>query len=134
MHSRTTQTWLMIATLLALSSSWGATTFAQVKENESPNDCLIKIDGKIFDAHPCNMNHDDGGIIMFGHLDEATSAGYWVYLIDNKDGSFEGYWNEEYGAARAHSPLGTLKRQDTDVGECFSGGRVLLCRNLREGQ
>lgn len=122
--------WLMIAVALVLFHFGDAVGGVQAQTAEAMGDCLLKIDGKIFEARPCDMDHDDGGVIMFGHLDEKNYAGYWVYLIDNKDGSFSGYWNDEYGAARAHSTLGVLKREDLGVGECFSSDKALLCRNI----
>ncbi len=116
--------------MLSLSLLWIAASHAQAQTSETSSYCLIKIEGKIFDAQPCDMNHDSGGVTNFGHLDEQNHAGYWVYLLDNKDGTFEGFWNDEYGASRAHAKLGTLTREERDVGECYSGDDVLLCRNI----
>jgi hypothetical protein len=116
--------------MLSLSLLWIAASHAQAQTLETSSHCLIKIEGKIFDAQPCDMNHDSGGAIMFGHLDEEKSAGYWVYLLDNKDGTFESFWNDEYGASRAHSKLGSLTLEERAVGECYSGDNVLLCRNI----
>lgn len=107
-----------------------AASHAQAQTSETLSYCLIKIEGRIFDAHPCDMDYDTPVVINFGHLDEGNYAGYWVYLVNNKNGTFEGYWNEEYGAPRAHTKLGTLKLEERSVGECFSGDNVLLCWHI----
>ncbi len=119
----------MFALVVPLSFLWQVSQ-AQAQSAETTQYCLIKINGKIFDSEPCDMDYDSGGVLNFGHLDEQNYAGYWVYLLDNKDGTFEGFWNEEYGASRAHAKLGTLTLEERAVGECFSGDDVLLCRNI----
>lgn len=116
--------------MLSLSLLLIAASRTQAQTSEAAQHCLVKIEGKIFDTQPCDMNYDSGGVIMFGHLDEEKSAGYWVYLLDNKDGTFESFWNDEYGASRAHAKLGTLTLEERAVGECYSGDDVLLCRNI----
>lgn len=116
--------------MLSLSLFLVAASHAQAQTSETLSYCLIKIEGRIFDAHPCDMDYDTPVVVNFGHLDEGNYAGYWVYLVNNKNGTFEGYWNEEYGAPRAHTKLGTLKLEERSVGECFSGDNVLLCWHI----
>ena len=69
---------------------------------ESPDtSCLIRIDGVIYDAAPCDLNSEDEDIIRFGHLNLEAQTGYWVYLIRREDGRFDGFWNEDFGAKHA---------------------------------
>lgn len=92
--------------------------------------CLIRIDGVIYDAAPCDLNSDDEGIIRFGHLNLDEQAGYWVNLIEQDDGTYEGFWNENFGAALAHTPLGILTNQDRSGSDCFNNQGSLLCWNI----
>ena len=101
-----------------------------VKANAPEETCLIKVDGVIYDTAPCNLNDEDGGIIRFGHLNLAEPAGYWVYLSKREDGRYDGFWNDDFGANHAHTPLGVLTLEDRAAGECFSNRSTLLCRNI----
>lgn len=92
--------------------------------------CLIRIDGAIYDAAPCNMNSEDDDIISFGHFNDEAPEGYWVYLIRREDGRYDGYWNDDFGAGHAHSSLGVLSREDRAGSDCFSNPSTLLCRNI----
>ncbi len=115
-----------LATILVL----GTTASAQEETDEKLNGCLIKIRGQIYDARPCDMNSDSGSQIYFGHLDEQKSEGYWVYIRVHDMETIDAYWNEEYGASRAHARLGLVQTVESTVGECFSGDDVLLCFNI----
>lgn len=92
--------------------------------------CLIRIDGVIYDAAPCDLNSEDEDIIRFGHLNLEAHAGYWVYLIEREDGRYDGFWNEDFGANHAHTPLGILTREERSGSDCFSNDGSLLCRNI----
>ncbi|MFY9240816.1 MAG: hypothetical protein WAO78_18455, partial [Roseovarius sp.] len=98
-------------------------------EGQGPS-CLIRIDGAIYDAAPCNLNSEDDDIIRFGHLTLEAQEGYWVYLIKREDGRYDGFWNEDFGANHAHTSLGVLSREDRAGSDCFSNPSTLLCRNI----
>ena len=98
-------------------------------EEQSPS-CLMRIDGAIYDAAPCNLNSEDDDIIRFGHLTLEAQEGYWVYLIAREDGRYDGFWNDDFGANHAHTSLGILSREDRAGSDCFSNQSTLLCRNI----
>lgn len=101
-----------------------------VRGQEQDSSCLIRIDGVIYDAAPCNMNSEDDDIISFGHFNDEAPEGYWVYLIKREDGRYDGFWNDDFGAGHAHSSLGVLSREDRAGSDCFSNQSTLLCRNI----
>lgn len=92
--------------------------------------CLLRIDGVIYDAAPCNLNSNDSDTIRFGQLSLESQAGYWVYLTKREDGRYDGFWNEDFGANHAHTSLGILTREDRAGSDCFSSHNTLLCRNI----
>lgn len=100
------------------------------RAEEQGSSCLLRIDGAIYDAAPCNLNSEDGDIIRFGHLTLEAQAGYWVYLIRREDGRYDSFWNEDFGANHAHTSLGVLSREDRGGSDCFSNQNTLLCRNI----
>lgn len=101
-----------------------------VRSEEQGPSCLIRIDGAIYDAAPCNLNSEDDDIIRFGHLTLEAQDGYWVYLIKREDGRYDGFWNEDFGANHAHTSLGILSREERAGSDCFSNQSTLLCRNI----
>lgn len=103
---------------------------SQGRAEEQGPSCLLRIDGAIYDASPCNLNSEDGDIIRFGHLTLEAQAGYWVYLIRREDGRYDGFWNEDFGANHAHTSLGVLNGEDRGGSDCFSNQNTLLCRNI----
>jgi hypothetical protein len=117
--------WML--TLVVLASSFLATSIKAASPEPS---CLIKIEGAIYDIAPCNLNEEDGGVIRFGHLNLEEPAGYWVSLTKREDGRYDGFWNDDFGANHAHTPLGVLTLEDRAAGECFSNRSTLLCRNI----
>lgn len=124
----------MFSAFLALSTIWFVSDHSQAHANETTTGCLIKIGGQIFDASPCDLAVEDETGIMFGRRDETDQIGYWVHLIMNKNETYEAYWNKDFGATKAEANLGTVRREDRDMGECFSGNDILLCRNIPLGE
>lgn len=100
------------------------------RAEEQGQSCLLRIDGAIYDAAPCNMNSEDDDIISFGHFNDEAPEGYWVYLIKREDGRYDGFWNDDFGSGHAHSSLGVLSREDREGVDCFSNQNTLLCRNI----
>lgn len=96
-------------------------------------DCLIKIDGKVYDSSPCNLFHEDDLLIQFGTMSSDGDIGYWVHLLKELDGRYLAHWNEEYGASHAHSRLGIVVRETREAGVCFINERVRLCGNIPRG-
>ena len=115
--------------MLALSENAQAEDKSITQENSTLG-CMLRIEGVIYDAAPCNLNSQDGDIIRFGHLTLEDHQGYWVYLIEREDGRYDGFWNEDFGANHAHTSLGVLTREDRAGSDCFSNQSTLLCRNM----
>ena len=114
----------------ALAGLFLTTVPSLASAEASDRSCLIRIDGVIYDAAPCDLNSEDEDIIRFGHLNLEAQAGYWVYLINREDGRYDGFWNEDFGANHAHTPLGILTREDRAGSDCFSNDGSLLCGNI----
>ena len=70
--------------MLALSENAQAEDKSITQENSTLG-CMLRIEGVIYDAAPCNLNSQDGDIIRFGHLTLEDHQGYWVYLIERED-------------------------------------------------
>lgn len=117
----------VVLVMLVMTASMMA---SPVEAEEQGPSCLIRIDGAIYDAAPCNLNSEDDDIIRFGHLTLEDHQGYWVYLIRREDGRYDGFWNEDFGANHAHTSLGILSREDREGSDCFSNQSALLCRNI----
>lgn len=115
--------------MLALSENAQAEDKPITQENSTLG-CMLRIEGVIYDAAPCNLNSEDDYIIRFGHLTLEDHQGYWVYLIEREDGRYDGFWNEDFGANHAHTSLGVLSREDREGVDCFSNQNTLLCRNI----
>ena len=115
--------------MLALSENAQAEDKPITQENSTLG-CMLRIEGVIYDAAPCNLNSEDDDIIRFGHLTLEDHQGYWVYLIEREDGRYDGFWNEDFGANHAHTSLGVLSREDREGVDCFSNQNTLLCRNI----
>ena len=115
--------------MLALSENAQAEDKSITQENSTLG-CMLRIEGVIYDAAPCNLNSEDDDIIRFGHLTLEDHQGYWVYLIEREDGRYDGSWNEDFGANHAHTSLGVLTREDRAGSDCFSNQSTLLCRNI----
>lgn len=100
----------------------------------SVDQCLIKIQGVVYEANPCFLNEETDDVIRFGYLDTDKNAGHWAYIIKGEDGTFEAFWNEEYGAPRAHTRLGDVIHEVNSKGECWINENVRLCRNSPKGE
>lgn len=120
------------APVVGFLSFWTSLALAQPAERFL-NQCLIQIQGVIYEANPCILNSESDKSIRFGYLDNDKNAGHWAYIIKHEDGTFEAFWNDEYGARRAHSRLGVVKHELGSHGECWVNEDVRLCRNIPEG-
>ena len=120
---------ITVIVMLALSENAQAEDKSITQENSTLG-CMLRIEGVIYDATPCNLNSEDDDIIRFGHLTLEDHQGYWVYLIEREDGRYDGFWNEDFGANHAHTSLGVLSREDREGVDCFSNQNTLLCRNI----
>ena len=103
-----------------------------VTEQDEAYGCMLRIDGVIYTADPCNLNERDGNALRFGHYDEGSTEGYWVYLVELAQGGYDAFWNEEYGAPDSSTDLGVLRRTDFGSAECFSRDKTVLCRNIQQ--
>ena len=113
---------------------WTETALAEDRmatEEIRTSECMLRIDGVIYDANPCNLDEVDEGVIRFGHFDEDKAEGFWAYLIERERGGFDAYWNEEYGASHAHTSLGVLTKSEFSSADCYSRDKTVLCRNIQ---
>lgn len=85
-------------------------------------DCLIMIDGVVYDPDPC------GGGLGAGDLGRYDS--YWAAFFAEDEGIYRGYWNGGYGNSHAHADLGMLTPENRAGRVCFSNERALLCSGI----
>ena len=72
-------------------------------------DCLMVIEGQELIQGRCAFTpiDTDGSFILTG-----LNGKYFAYVVMDRPGVAEGYWNGTPYAGHAHAPLGTLRRED----------------------
>ncbi len=82
--------------------------------------CLLMVGGATVIDGPCRFEpiDEEGSFTV-----TSPDGGFFVYLLVASPGVAEGYWNEERGAGHAHSPLGTLRRDEA----CWSNAEATVC-------
>lgn len=82
--------------------------------------CLFVVNGLTVIDGPCDYEpiDDDGSFKVF-----SPDRGYFAYLLIERRGVAQGYWNEDRWSNHAHTPLGTLLRDDA----CWSNGYATVC-------
>lgn len=93
--------------LVAALASLGVPGNAQ--DRSRPAECLLVVKAKEYIRGECQFspNGTDGSFIISSY-----NGQYFAYVTITSAGVAEGYWNGEAYASHAHSPLGTLHRQD----------------------
>lgn len=93
--------------------------------SSSETSCLLKVDGIVYDATPCDRGFEDGHVIQFGG--SVASGGYWVDIPKGSDGRYPNVrWNGPAGGNQAEYLLGDMQRD----GDCWSNDTARLCRNI----
>ena len=82
-----------------------------------PADCLLQIAGRTYIDGPCNFSPDTDGSFTI------AAGDYFATLLVDSPGVGQGYWNETPGAGHAHSPLGTMRRNQA----CWVNAKARLC-------
>ena len=86
----------------------------------APGKCLLVVDGRTYINGPCRISLSPGGSF------QVLSAGRLTYFANVKltgDTQADGFWNEDMGANHAHTPLGSLQRNDA----CWSNPKAIVC-------
>jgi len=86
-----------------------------------PAKCLLSIEGEIYIDGVCDfepLSGTGGDFRITG-----PKARYFAYLYVESQGIGDGHWNGAIGESRAHTPLGTLKRD----GACWTNDTAKLC-------
>jgi hypothetical protein len=85
-----------------------------------PGRCLLVVDGKTYLNGPCKVETRSGGNF------QVLSSGRLTYFANvslTGDNEANGFWNEEMGANHAHTPLGSLRRNDA----CWANDKAIVC-------
>lgn len=108
----------LFVTQLLLFASFSA-AHAEVGEGR-PADCLLVVKGFQAIRGECTFTPiDTDGSFMIA----SYNGKFFAYVSVLRKGVAEGSWNEEPYAGHAHSPLGTLLREDG----CWSNELVSVC-------
>ncbi|RYG90160.1 MAG: SHOCT domain-containing protein [Alphaproteobacteria bacterium] len=82
--------------------------------------CFLQVDGKSYIDGECDIVLEADG--SFDIQDQFGSPTYFAKVL--RDGAeAQGYWNQYPGATRAHTDLGTLKRD----GACWANDKARIC-------
>ena len=89
--------------------------------------CSIRVDGLLYHYGECFFNEEIGSdhfrIVRVGERVDGDTLGYWVWLGEQEGGSYEGFWNQYYGATHAHTELGKLEKKD----DCWISENAQIC-------
>lgn len=105
------KTLLAIAALLAVTAA---------QATISKGKCLLQVNGRTYLNRPCNVSTESGGLSI-GTQRGPGLRPITYFAIVEPDG--HAFWNEERGAGHAHTPLGTLTRNDP----CWSKRKAKVC-------
>ncbi len=84
-----------------------------------PADCLLVVDQQTRIDGACEFKPSDDGFQILS----STAPLVFAFVFRSGDGSAEGHWNDPPGSTRAHSYLGTLRRD----GACWANDRARVC-------
>ncbi|EDM72511.1 hypothetical protein RAZWK3B_09676 [Roseobacter sp. AzwK-3b] len=95
--------------------------------------CSIEVDGLLYHHGECRYSKtlyaDRLWSIEVGQKTDDESLGYWVLLLEDSDGTYQGHWNGSYGASHAHNRLGEMQLED----ECWIGDDSRICLGVPVG-
>ncbi len=86
-----------------------------------PVQCLLQVDGRVYIDGDCYfkpLSSGSGGFQIAG-----AGGKYFAYLYVEGPDMGSGHWNGAIDEARAHTPLGALRRD----GACWTNATVKLC-------
>lgn len=88
-------------------------------------ECLLIVRGKHYLDGPCRIDFIDkaGSFTMNADLPRGRPKYLTYLLIDETDGTAQGYWNENPLATHAQSPLNTMTR----TGGCWRSDIATMC-------
>ncbi|MCZ0737655.1 hypothetical protein [Phreatobacter sp. AB_2022a] len=86
-----------------------------------PGRCLLEINGRTYLAGACQI--EQGSDTLRALPPNGRLPGYFGYLVFDDATQAEGYWNGEPRASRAHSRLGTMRRD----GDCWVNAGARIC-------
>ena len=96
--------------------------------------CSIEVDGLLYHHGDCRysktLSFDQSWSIEIGSKEsEDGNLGYWVVLLEDSDGTYQGHWNGAYGVTRAHNYLYEMKQE----GGCWVGKNSRICLGVHVG-
>lgn len=96
--------------------------------------CSIEVDGLLYHHGQCRysktLSSDRSWSIEIGSEEtEGGNLGYWVLLLEDSDGTYQGHWNGAYGASHAHNYLYEMKQED----DCWVGETSRICLGIPVG-
>ena len=96
--------------------------------------CSIKVNGLLYHYGECRysktLSSDRSWSIEIGsEKAEDESLVYWVLLLEDSDGKYQGHWNGSYGGTRAHNYLYEMKKED----DCWVGENSRICLGVPVG-
>lgn len=112
-------------TIFAVFSGLGLIASASPTIAE-PASCVLEVGGQSYIDGPCSfelLSRDGGSFKIMGN-----SGDYFAFVYVEEDGGATAHWNEIAGADRAHTPLGSLRRD----GACWISDTVRICATAAE--
>lgn len=96
--------------------------------------CSIEVNGLLYHHGECRysktLSFDRSWSIEIGSEEtEDGSLGYWVLLLEDSDGTYQGHWNGAYGVTRAHNRLGEMIEKD----DCWLSETSRICLGVPFG-
>jgi hypothetical protein len=92
----------------AFIAAYPAAALAEVDVSRDA-DCLMVVEGQELIRGRCSFTpiDTDGSFIVSG-----LNGKFFAYVVVDRPGRAEGYWNGVAYGSHAHDPLGTLYRED----------------------
>jgi hypothetical protein len=96
--------------------------------------CSIEVGGLLYHYGECRysktLSFDRSWTIEIGSEEtQDGNLGYWVLLLEDSDGTYQGHWNGAYGVTRAHNYLYEMKQE----GDCWVGETSRICLGVPVG-
>ena len=105
---------------IAVLASFLLGASAAYAQDGRPADCLLVVAGAEIIRGACLFTPiDKDGSFQIS----ALNGKYFAQVLMDRPGEGTGWWNETPYAGHAHSPLGTLRREDA----CWTSDRVSVC-------
>lgn len=95
--------------------------------------CSIEVGGLLYHHGECRysktLDADRLWSIEIGQKTDDESLGYWVLLLEDADGKYQGHWNGAYGASHAHNYLYEMRQEN----DCWVGETSRICLGVNVG-